>query len=127
MVRHLLIETVIGSTLFVLASGVQGQTSRFRDFQDAETLFSQVRTDIERAQHHSFPHFSESDDFDRAKAEVNELESQWEEHRYVPNQTEDVIVAIGRLIDRDHMSSQDRGTLDDDVRKLREFLSSHDR
>lgn len=124
--RHFL-PCVLSLSLLALVPGVQGQSSRYYAYQDPETLFSQVRTDIERAQHHSFPHFSESDDFDRAKAEVNELESQWEEHRYVPNQTEDVIVAIGRLIDRDHMSSQDRGTLDDDVRKLREFLSSHDR
>lgn len=127
MGRNILSKSVIGAVLFSLALAVQGQEARFRDFQDAETLFSQVRADIDRAQHNSFPHFSEGDLFDRAHAEVNEIEKQWEEGRYVPNQTEDVIVAVEKLIDQAHMSSRDRGNLTDDLRKLRDFLSSHKR
>lgn len=125
--RHLLSLCALGLSVLLLGSALHGQSPRYYVFEDAQALFSQTRSDVDRAQHDSFPHFSQSDTFDRARAEIGTLQLQWDQHRYVPSQVDRVINALENVLNQDQLKPQDRGRLSDDLKKIRDFQSRHPR
>jgi|HubBroStandDraft_6_1064221.scaffolds.fasta_scaffold247016_2 hypothetical protein len=133
--RNLLIKSVIGSSLLALGLSVQAQEPRrydpydnranFQDFQNAQSLFRQVRSDLDRAENYSY-----SGDrywFDRVRGELSELQRQWDENEYTPRQTDKVIVALQKVVSENQISFRDRDRLMDDLSRMRDFIAAHDR
>ena len=133
--RNLLIKSLIGSSLLALGLSVQAQEpqrydpydnrANFQDFQNVQSLFRQVRSDLDRAENYSY-----SGDrywFDRVRGELSELQRQWDENEYTPRQTDKVIVALQKVVSENQISFRDRDRLMDDLSRMRDFIAAHDR
>ena len=80
--RSLSIKSLMASAFLILGLSVHAKAApqRYIYREDAKTLFSQVRSDLERAQHDAFPR--DTDSIEKARAELNELERQWDNNAY---------------------------------------------
>ena len=98
--------------------------ANFQDFQNAQSLCRQVRSDLDRAENYSY-----SGDrywFDRVRGELSELQRQWDENEYTPHQTDKVIVGLQRVVSENQLSFRDRDRLLDDLNRMRDFIAAHD-
>ena len=123
--RNLSIKSLICSILLVMGWSVYAQAAPqryiFRD--DPKTLFTQVRSDLDRAQHDAFPR--DTDSIEKARGELNELERQWDGRAYTPSQADNVVSALQRVLSDNHLSFRDHGRLSDDLDNLRRFRYTH--
>jgi hypothetical protein len=134
--RKLLIKSLIGSSLLALGWSVQAQEpprydpydnrANFQDFQNAQSLFRQVRSDLDRAEN-NHAYFGDHYWFERVRGELSELQRQWDENEYTPRQTDKVIVALQRVVSENQLSFRDRDRLMDDLSRMRDFFATHDR
>ena len=134
--RHLLIRSLIGSSLLALGLSVQAQEPQrydpydnrgnFQDFQNAQSLFRQVRSDLDRAEN-NYGYFGDHYWFDRVRGELSELQRQWDENEFTPRQADKVIVALERVVSENQLSFRDRDRLMDDLSRMRDFFRTHDR
>ena len=84
--RKLLIKSFIGSSLLALGLSIQAQVpprydpydnqANFQDFKNTQTLFRQVRSDLDRAEN-NYAYFGDQYWFDRVRGELSELQRQW--------------------------------------------------
>ncbi len=109
---------VLGLSMHVSA---RPQVYVFRD--DPKTLFRQVRSDLDRAQHDVFPR--DTDSIEKARGEVNELEWEWDYKEYTPRQADYVITALERVLSENHLSFRDHSSLSDDLTRMRRFRDNH--
>ncbi|HWY46002.1 MAG TPA: hypothetical protein VNX70_01375 [Bryobacteraceae bacterium] len=134
MMRHRFLKSIVGSSLLVLGLSVQAQDraprydpydnrSNFQDFQNGQSLFRQVRSDLDRAENYAY-----SGDrywFDRVRGELSELQRQWDENEYTPRQVDKVIAALQRVVSENQLSFRDRDRLMDDLSRMRDFVATH--
>ena len=134
MMRHRFFKSIVGSSLLVLGLSVQAQDSpqrydpydnrsNFQDFQNGQSLFRQVRSDLDRAENYGY-----SGDrywFDRVRGELSELQRQWDENEYTPRQVDKVIAALQRVVGENQLSFRDRDRLMDDLSRMRDFVATH--
>ena len=132
--KHLLIKSFIGSSLFAMGLAVQAQEpqrydpydsrANFQDFQNTQSLFRQVRSDLDRAEDSSYSgdHYW----FDRVRGELSELQRQWDENEYTPRQADKVITALQRVLTDNQLLLRDRDRLRDDLSRLRDFVATHE-
>jgi len=134
MMRNL-INSLVGSSLLVLGLSVQAQDrpprydpydnrASYQDFQNSQSLFRQVRSDLDRAENYSYSgdHYW----FDRVRGELSELQRQWDENEYTPRQTDKVISALQRVVSENQLSFRDRDRLMDDLSRMRDFRAAHE-
>jgi hypothetical protein len=134
MMRHRFFKSIVGSSLLVLGLSVQAQDrpqrydpydnrSNFQDFQNGQSLFRQVRADLDRAENYAYSgdHYW----FDRVRGELSELQRQWDENEYTPRQVDKVIVALQRVVSENQLSFRDRDRLMDDLNRMRDFVAIH--
>jgi hypothetical protein len=134
MMRHRFFKSLVGSSLLVLGLSVQAQDrpqrydpydnrSNFQDFQNGQSLFRQVRSDLDRAENYAYSgdHYW----FDRVRGELSELQRQWDENEYTPRQVDKVIVALQRVVSENQLSFRDRDRLMDDLSRMRDFVTNH--
>ena len=123
--KSLLIRSGIASALLILGLSVRanGAPQRYVFREDANMLFSQVRSDLDRAQHDAFPR--DTDSIEKARGELNELERQWDARAYTPRQADYVVSALERVLSENHLSFRDHNRLSDDLRRMRDFRDRH--
>ena len=134
MMRHRFFKSIVGSSLLVLGLSVQAQDrpqrydpydnrSNFQDFQNGQSLFRQVRSDLDRAENYAYSgdHYW----FDRVRGELSELQRQWDENEYTPRQVDKVIAALQRVVGENQLSFRDRDRLMDDLSRMRDFVATH--
>ena len=135
MMRHRFFKSLVGSSLLVLGLSVQAQDrpqrydpydnrSNFQDSQNGQSLFRQVRADLDRAENYAYSgdHYW----FDRVRGELSELQRQWDENEYTPRQVDKVIAALQRVVSENQLSFRDRDRLMDDLSRMRDFVATHE-
>jgi hypothetical protein len=137
--KHLLLRTVAGTglMLFGLTASMQAQRPRdddsyhrdrddyFRGDQWRARMFDRVRDDLNHVQ---TTWFSGGDQYriDRAKQELNELQTAMADHRFNERALGDVVNAMQRVVSDNRLSDRDRSILNDDLARLRQFRERHD-
>ncbi|HLK17374.1 MAG TPA: hypothetical protein VKT81_00420 [Bryobacteraceae bacterium] len=135
--KHLLVKALIGSSLLLLGTTSFAQ-DRDRDRDDRYhqgdrdegfwrgRLFERVRADLDHIQSNT-PVFS-GDEYRlvRVKEELGELQRKYEDHGYDSEKMEDVIAAMTRVVNDNHLAGRDREMLSDDLSRLRAFQEHHD-
>jgi hypothetical protein len=138
--KHLLIRTVAGTglMLFGLTASMQAQRPRdddsyhrdrddyFRGDQWRARMFDRVRDDLNHVQTTWFSGGGDQYRIDRAKQELNELQTAMVEHRFNERALDDVINAMQRVVSDNRLSDRDRSILNDDLARLRQFRDRHD-
>ena len=135
--RHSFVKSLVGSSLLVLGLSIQAQATpqrynrydnraNFQDFQDAQSLFHQVRFDVDRAENSTLQLFSDRYSFDRVRGELSELLRQWGEGEYTRRQADNVILALQRVLSGNDLLLRDRDRLTEDLSRMRDFLATHE-
>ena len=138
--KHLLIRTVAGTglMLFGLTASMQAQRPRdddsyhrdrddyFRGDQWRARMFDRVRDDLNHVQTTWFSGGGDQYRIDRAKQELNELQTAMAEHRFNERALDDVVNAMQRVVSDNRLSDRDRSILNDDLARLRQFRERHD-
>jgi len=96
------------------------------DFQDNQIMFARVRSDLDRAENNLRPFSDSQYNFDRVRGELSELQRQWDENTYRPNQVDSVIRALDRAVRSPDLMPRDRDRLTADLDNLRQFRDSHE-
>jgi len=97
-----------------------------RDFRDSQMLFASVRSDLDRAENNLPEYAGGRYQLDRVRGELSELQRQWDEAVYQPNQADHVIGALDRALDNRDLLARDRDRLVYDLTRLRDFRDSHE-
>lgn len=124
--RIFTVKNLVALGILTLGFGVQAQAKPQRYVvagDDPKMLFSDVRSDLERAQQDAFPR--DTDSIERARAELNALDDQWSKNGATSRQADVVISALERVLSDNHLSLRDRGRLSDDLSKVRRFRDEH--
>jgi hypothetical protein len=138
--KHLLLRTVAGTSLmlFGLTASMQAQRPRdddsyhrdrddyFRGDQWRARMFDRVRDDLNHVQTTWFSGGGDQYRLDRAKQELNELQTAMAEHRFNERALDDVVNAMQRVVSDNRLSDRDRSILNDDLARLRQFRERHD-
>lgn len=138
--KHLILRTVAGTglMLFGLTASMQAQRPRdddsyhrdrddyFRGEQWRARMFDRVRDDLNHVQTTWFSGGGDQYRIDRAKQELNELQTAMAEHRYNERALDDVVNAMQRVVSDNRLSDRDRSILNDDLARLRQFRERHD-
>jgi len=138
--KHLLLRTVAGTglVLFGLTASMQAQRPRdddsyhrdrddyYRGDQWRARMFDRIRDDLNHVQTTWFSGGGDQYRLDRAKQELNELQTSMAEHRYNERALDDVVAAMQRVVSDNRLSDRDRSILNDDLARLRQFRVRHD-
>lgn len=124
--------------LFGLTASMQAQRPRdddsyhrdrddyFRGDQWRARMFDRVRDDLNHVQTTWFSGGGDQYRLDRAKQELNELQTAMAEHRFNERALDDVVNAMQRVVSDNRLSDRDRSILNDDLARLRQFRERHD-
>jgi len=129
--RHTIIQALIGSGLLLVGLNASAQPPRADryysrgEFENTQSLFRQVRADIDRAERNSDEYVENRPRFDRVRGELSELQRQWDEGEYAPRQVDTVIVALQRVLADNNLTYRDRDALAADLSQLRDFRANH--
>jgi hypothetical protein len=124
--------------LFGLTASMQAQRPRdddsyhrdrddyYRGDQWRARMFDRIRDDLNHVQTTWFSGGGDQYRIDKAKQELNELQTAMAEHRYNERSLEDVVAAMQRVVSDNRLSDRDRSILNDDLARLRQFRERHD-
>ena len=84
-------------------------------------LFARIREDLDHVQNATFPFGSDQRRIVRAKEELNQLQDMQSHGRYDPRQLDDVVSALGTVVNDNRLASRDRDVLKDDLNRLQDF------
>jgi hypothetical protein len=89
-------------------------------------VFDRVRVDLERAG--SYPYSSRSDRkrFDEARRELFDFQSRFDQGRYDKHELNEAIHKIEDVVSHNSLDPRDRGALDDDLRRMRDYRQFRD-
>jgi hypothetical protein len=105
------------------------QRDRERFFQgDAwrRSFFQRVREDVEHLQHTTFPFTGDQSRLSRTIFELNELQEKLGRGFYDEHELNDVMDAMGSVLQNNRLTPRDRDVLSDDLQRMRQFRDHHD-
>jgi hypothetical protein len=136
--RQILIPILVSSAVCLgpsLIASAQEVTPRYNyqygassasDFRNSQRLFASVRSDLDRAENNLPEYASSRYQFDKVRGELSELQRQWDETAYEPNQADHVIRALDRALASSDLLPRDRDALSYDLSRTRDFRDSHE-
>jgi hypothetical protein len=98
-----------------------GREEMFRGRDWRMHLFERVREDLEHVQGVTFPFGSDQYRISRAVQELNELQDLQAHGRYDRRQLDDVVRAIGQVLNDNRLARRDREVLAEDMNRLQDF------
>ena len=115
-------EKVLLPVVLLVAGGTAafGQWSGYDSRQDY-ALFNQVRNDLDRASRYSYASRSDIKRFDEARIHLFSFESRFDQGRYEKHELDDAIDRIQRVVANNSLDPRDRGALDEDLRRMRDY------
>ena len=130
IIHNLLLMTLTAAGL-VYVPGASAQYDRpFGDrgyARQDRALFDRVRGDLDRAS--SYPYSSRSDRkrFDEARRDLFDFASRFDQGRYDKHELDRAIERVQNVVSHNSLDPRDRGALDEDLRRMRDYRSFRDR
>lgn len=98
-----------------------------RDYaRQDRALFDRARTDLDRAANYPFASRADRKRFDEARRELFDFESRFDQGRYDKHELDEAIGKIQRVVSGNSLDPRDRGALEDDLRRMRDYRSFRD-
>jgi len=125
--KHLLIKTLAGSGLMLLALTARAQYQPRTEYEvrhearEHAWLFDRARTDLDRAESFTVPFTGDRDRVVRARREVNECQRDVATGEDDRQTFGEAIAAIQRVVDLNHLPDRNRALLADDINALRDL------
>ena len=93
---------------------------RDRARQD-RALFDRTRMDLDRASNYPYASRADRKRFDEARRDLFDFASRFDQGRYERHELDHAIDRIGKVIRDNSLDPRDRGALEDDLRRMRDY------
>jgi hypothetical protein len=90
------------------------------------SLVDHARADLDRASNYPYASRSDRKRFDEARRELFDFASRFDQGRYDKHELDKAIDRIQNVVSHNSLDSRDRGALDDDLRRMRDYRSFRD-
>jgi hypothetical protein len=134
--RCFLSKALIGSGLLLFGLVAQAQYGpRYggdypnygqREAREHGWIFDRVRGDLDRAEASTLPFSGDRNRIERARVELNELQSSWNAGENNWREFNEAVTALQRVMDVNRMSDRTRDFLAGDLNRLRDMRSRLD-
>jgi hypothetical protein len=130
--RALIPTILLGSALLAGAAAAYAQ-SYDRPYGDSDStrrdrsLFDRVRADPDRASGYAYASRDDRKRFDEARRDLFDFQSRFEQGRYDRHELDKAIGRIEKVVSRNSLDPRSRGTLDEDLRTMRDYRALRDR
>lgn len=84
-------------------------------------VFDRARVDLDRASNYPYASRSDRKRFDEARRELFDFESRFDQGRYDRHELDEAISKLQRVVSQNSLDPRDRGALDDDLRRMRDY------
>lgn len=99
---------------------------RDRARQD-RALFDRTRMDLDRASNYPYASRADQKRFDEARRDLFDFASRFEQGRYERHELDHAIDRIERVVRDNSLDPRDRGALEDDLRRMRDYRAFRSR
>jgi hypothetical protein len=116
-----------------LAGGIAANAQQYdrpygdRDYARRDrSLFDHVRADLDRASGYPYSSRDDRKRFDEARRELFDFESRFDQGRYEKHHLDEAINRIDRVVSHNSLDARDRGALEEDLRRMRDYRAFRD-
>jgi hypothetical protein len=123
--RRIFSNVLISSALLAAFGALGASAQQYYPNQD-RSVFNRVRGDLDRAS--SYPYASRADRkrFDEARRDLFDFSSRLDQGRYEKHELDHAIDRVQSVVNHNSLDPRDRGALDDDLRRMRDYRSFRD-
>jgi hypothetical protein len=89
-------------------------------------LFDRARMDLDRAANYPYASRSDRKRFDDARRELFDFSSRFDSGRYDKHELDRAIDRVQNVVSHNSLDGRDRGALDEDLRRMRDYRSFRD-
>ncbi len=112
---------IAGAALAVTGSA-RAQYYPDRDYARRDrSLFDHVRMDLDRAANYPYSSRGDRKRFDEARRELFDFESRFDQGRYDKHELGEAIGRIDKVVTHNSLDPRDRGALEEDLRRMRDY------
>jgi hypothetical protein len=97
----------------------------YQPYQD-RSLFNRVRADLDRASNYPYASRSDRKRFDEARRDLFDFEARFDQGRYEKRELDHAIERIQNVVSHNSLDPRDRGALDEDLRRMRDYRAYRD-
>ena len=129
---HNVLLTTLAAAGFALFPAANAQYSYDRPYGDRayarqdRSLFDHVRSDLDRASNYPYASRSDRKRFDEARRDLFDFASRFDQGRYDKHELDKAIDRVQNVVSHNSLDPRDRGALDDDLRRMRDYRSFRD-
>jgi hypothetical protein len=105
---------------FLCLSSFLLTAQQYQPYQD-RTLFNRVRADLDRAANYPYASRADRKRFDEARRDLFDFESRFDQGRYEKRELDHAIDRIQSVASHNSLDARDRGALDEDLRRMRDY------
>jgi hypothetical protein len=126
------IHSVLLSAFAFLALGATGfaqyyQSPAFQNPNQDRALFNRTRADLDRASAYAYQSRSDRKRFDNARRDLFDFSTRFDQGRYEKHELDHAIDRIQDVLNHNSLDSRDRGSLDEDLRRMRDYRAFRDK
>jgi hypothetical protein len=89
-------------------------------------LFNRVRNDLDHAANYPYASRADRKRFDEARRDLFDFEARFDQGRYEKRELDHAIDRIQNVVSHNSLDPRDRGSLEDDLRRMRDFRAYRD-
>jgi hypothetical protein len=97
-----------------------------RDARRDRAVFDRARVDLDHAANYPYSSRGDRKRFDEARRELFDFESRFDQGRYEKHNLDQAIDRLQRVVSQNSLDPRDRGALEDDLRRMRDYRSFRD-
>lgn len=103
------------------------QSPAFQNPNQDRALFNRTRGDLDRASAYPYQSRSDRKRFDNARRDLFDFASRFDQGRYEKHELDRAIDRIQDVLNHNSLDSRDRGSLDEDLRRMRDYRAFRDK
>lgn len=95
--------------------------------QQDRAVFDRARVDLDRAGSYRYASRSDRKRFDEARRDLFDFSARFDQGRYEKRELNQAIDKLQRVVSQNSLDPRDRGALEDDLRRMRDYRTFRDR
>jgi hypothetical protein len=95
-------------------------------YQD-HSVFNRTRADLDRAANYPYASRADRKRFDEARRDLFDFTARFDQGRYEKHELDRAIDRVQNVVSHNSLDPRDRGALDDDLRRMRDYRAFRER
>jgi hypothetical protein len=124
--RLFLATSLLAAGAASFASAQYYQSPAYQNPNNDRALFRRAQADLDRASNYPYQSRADRKRFDEAKRDLFDFAARFDQGRYEKKELDHAIDRIQNVLEHNSLDARDRGALDEDMRRMRDFRSFRD-